>query len=223
MTVPIINPLPSVREAFILALPGGIELRDVDPVRVVQPALTPLAPLFNVLEAVLAIFECVKAIPATFGPPPDPTALVNAITDAVRKVARLLGLIPQLSLPRTIIGLVDIVIGVLDDVVGTLRDLVDRLVLIERAEERARSLGDENLARILGVARQNVARESEQLAARLGQVSGIFGLLNLFLQMVGGPSIPNLDRPPTDDLEGFVSMLEDMVDTLRNVRRVIPL
>lgn len=223
MSVPPANRLPPVREPFVLSLPGGVELRDLDPSRVVQPALTPLAPLFNVLEAVLAIFECVQAVPDSFGPPPDPSALISAIADAVRKISRLVGLVPQLSLPRTILGLIDILLGLLEDAVGVLRQLVDRLATIARAEERARELGDENLARILGIARANVATEAAQVGARLGAAGGIFGLLGIFMQLIGGPEIPNLERPPLDDLEAFVSVLEGLVRTLRTARSAIPL
>lgn len=223
MPVPNTQPLPPARQPFVLTLPGGVELRDLDPSRVVQPALTPLAPLFNILEAVLAIFDCVQAVPDTFGPPPDPTALISAIADAVRKISRLLGLVPQLSLPRTILGLVDIVLGVLEDLVAVLRQLVDRLATITRAEERAVSLGDANLTRILSVARGNVATEAAQLGARLGSVSGIFALLGIFMRLIGGPSIPNLDHPPVDDLDGFVATLEDLMRTMRTVRSAIPL
>ena len=223
MPVPNTQPLPPARQAFVLTLPGGVELRDLDPSRVVQPALTPLAPLFNILEAVLSIFDCVRAVPGTFGPPPDPTALVSAIADAVRKISRLLVLVPQLSLPRTILGLVDIVLGVLEDLIAVLRQLVDRLATIERAQQRAVALADDNLTRILGVARSNVATEAAQIGARLGSVSGIFALLGIFMQLVGGPSIPNLDEPPLDDLEGFVATLENLMRTMRTVRSAIPL
>lgn len=223
MPVPPASRLPPAREPFVLSLPGGVELRDLDPSRVVQPALTPLAPLFNVLEAVLAIFDCVQAVPESFGPPPDPSALISAIADAVRKISRLVGLVPQLSLPRTILGLIDILLGLLEDAVGALRQLVDRLAIIARAEERARELGDEDLSAILGVARANVAIEAAQIASRLGAAGGIFGLLGVFMQLIGGPEIPNLDRPPLDDLEEFVSTLESLVQALRTARRAIPL
>lgn len=223
MPVPHTASLPAAREPFVLTLPGGVELRDLDPVRVAQPALTPLAPLFNVLDAVVAIFDCVRAVPESFGPPPDPSALVSAIADAARKVARLLGLVPQLSLPRTLLGLVDLLLGVLDELVAALRQLVDRLAVVSRAEERARELGDENLVRILGVARANVATEAAQLGARLGAASGVFGLLRILMALVGGPELPDLERPPVDDLDGFVATLEDLMSTLRSARRMIPL
>jgi len=223
MPVPPTNQLPPAREPFVLTLPGAVELRDIDPSRVVQPALTPLAPLFNILEAVLAIFDCIRAIPGTFGPPPDPSALISAIADAVRKISRLLGLVPQLSLPRTILGLIDILIGVLEDLVAALRQLVDRLATIARAQERAVALGDDNLTRILGVAQSNVATEAAQLGARLGSVSGVFGLLGVLMRLIGGPDIPNLDRPPVDDLDQFVSTLEGLLQTLHNIRRMVPL
>lgn len=129
----------------------------------------------------------------------------------------------ELSLPRTILGLIDILIGVLEDLVAALRQLVDRLATIARAQERAVALGDDNLTRILGVARDNVATEAAQLGAQLGSVSGVFGLLGVLMRLIGGPNIPNLDRPPVDDLDQFVSTLEGLLQTLHNIRRLVPL
>ena len=223
MPVPTTDRLPPPDEPVSLPLPGGIVLTDLDPARVLQPALTPLSPFFQVLEAVLAIFDTVRAIPESLGPPPDPTALIEAIAEAARKVSQLLGLVPQLSLPRTVLGLIDVVLAVLEDAVSQLRALADRLAVLERAEERATALGDEQLSRILGVASANVMTEVQNVGAKLGGLSGLFGLLSLLSQLMGGPEIPNLERPPTGEIDSFVSMLEDLVQTLRGVRRLIPL
>jgi len=64
---------------------------------VIQPALTPLVPIFNIIDTVVAIFNCVKAIPDMIGPPPDPTVLAACLPDLAEKVNKLLALIPQLS------------------------------------------------------------------------------------------------------------------------------
>lgn len=52
-----------------------------------EPALAPLKPVFDIIDTVVAVFACLKAIPDAFGPPPDPSKLVQALEDLAKKVA----------------------------------------------------------------------------------------------------------------------------------------
>ena len=66
--------LPEVPDPFEVTLPGGVTISDINLMQMIQPALTPLVPLFDVVDAVVSLFNCVKALPDVLGPPPDPTA-----------------------------------------------------------------------------------------------------------------------------------------------------
>ena len=79
--------IPATPEPQQLTLPGGVSIEHLELVQVTQPPLTPLMPFFNFLDAVLATFDAVKAVPDSLGPPPDPSALIKAIQKLAEKIA----------------------------------------------------------------------------------------------------------------------------------------
>ena len=60
MTLPICIPIPEIEDPFALTLPGGIEIEHIDLMQVIQPALTPLVPFFNIIDTIVALFNCIK-------------------------------------------------------------------------------------------------------------------------------------------------------------------
>ena len=85
MSLPICIELEGI-EPFELPLPGGISLEDVNIMRILQSALTPLVPVFTIIDTVVAVFNCVKAIPDSLGPPPDPSVIAACLPDLQRKI-----------------------------------------------------------------------------------------------------------------------------------------
>ena len=106
MPLPICLEIPELGDPPVITLPGGVSIQQFNLMEAIQPALTPLMPVFDIIDTVVAVFNCVKAIPDSLGPPPDPTALAACIPELAEKVSKLLKLIPQLSLPSTIIGII---------------------------------------------------------------------------------------------------------------------
>jgi hypothetical protein len=193
---------------------------------VVQPALTPLMPIFNIIDAVVAAFECIKAIPQTIGPPPDPTALATAIPELAQKVSRLLGLVPQLSLPLTIVGLIDLLI----DTLGKTRDQLEHqqkhLESVAAASARAVELDDPGLLDIALCAEANVAQEAANIGKTLGSLGQLIALMNVFLGMIGGPEIPDLSdlsELSGKPLDEALAPLDALVTTLEQARAAVPI
>ncbi|WP_394840667.1 hypothetical protein LZC95_26585 [Pendulispora brunnea] len=91
--MPICIEIPELPDALSITLPGGVTMQQVDLMQAIQPALTPLAPLFDIVDAVVAVFNCVKAVPDALGPPLDPTVLAACIPELAGKVGKLLKLI----------------------------------------------------------------------------------------------------------------------------------
>jgi hypothetical protein len=113
--------------------------------------------VFDIIDTVVAVFNCVKAIPDSLGPPPDPTALAACIPELAEKVSKLLKLIPQLSLPYTIIGIIDLVIDTLRQARDQLLHLQQQMQQILGAIDRATELEDAGLMAITSCAQANVA------------------------------------------------------------------
>ena len=223
MPSPILIRIPPTPDPQRLTLPGGVSIEHLELIEVIQPALTPLMPFFDILETVLALFDAVKAVPDTIGPPPDPTALAEALQKVAEKVVGLLRLVPQLSLPFTIVGLVDLILHALRETRDVLVDLQARSAALTAAEERARELGDAQLVEIVECARANIEQEAANLGKRLGALGTLVGILNLFTSMVGAPAVPDLSSLSGAALDAVVEPLDALVEVLTTVRAAVPL
>lgn len=222
MAIPLCIEIPPVPDPFQLTLPGGVTMEAVNMMEMVQPALTPLVPLFNVIDTVVAIYNCVKAIPDALSMPPDPTAIAACLPDLAEKISALLRLIPQLSLPYTIIGVVDLVIQTLEKARSQLLHLQQQMVQITGATERARDLGDAGLMAIAACAEANVAQEAANIGRSLGSMGKLLGLLDMFMEMVGGPKVPDLSSIAGRPLDDVIPPIDALVKTLRTVRDAVP-
>lgn len=141
--------IPEIPDPFSITLPGGVSMESINLMEQIQPALTPLMPIF---DTVVAVFNCIKAIPDTLGPPPDPTVLAACIPELAEKVAKLLKLIPQLSIPLTIIGIIDLIIDTLRQARTLLLHLQAQMQQITGAIDRATDLEDAGLMAITSCA-----------------------------------------------------------------------
>ena len=229
MPLPICIEIPEIPDPLQITLPGGVTMEHINLMEVIQPALTPLVPLFNIIDTVVAVFNCIKAIPDTLGPPPDPTAIAACIPELAEKVNALLRLIPQLSLPYTIIGIIDLVIDTLRQARSQLLHLQQQMVQILGAIDRATELEDAGLMAITSCAQANVAQEAAnvaQEAANVGKslaaLGKLIGLLNLFLGMVGGPEVPDLSDLAGRPLDEAIAPIDAIVETLQAVRSAVP-
>lgn len=181
-------------------------------------ALAPLQPIFNIIEAINSIVECIEAIPDTIGPPPNPDALAACIPNLLRKLERLLALLPQLSLPLLLIGLLDAIIAKLQGVINELRAIVDLLNRI------AASKGISNgfLQSIIDCAEGTAAVSFSNLERLFSALNSTIELLNKLGEPVGMPEIPSFEGGLGDDPEEAIEKLQELVDTLRALRDTIP-
>ncbi len=222
MALPICIEIPEIPDPFAITLPGGITMESINLMEQIQPALTPLVPLFDIIDMIVAVFNCVKAIPDTLGPPPDPTVLAACIPELAEKVSKLLKLIPQLSLPYTIIGIIDLVIDTLRQARTQLLHLQAQMQQILGAIDRATDLDDAGLMAITSCAQANVAQEAANVGKSLAALGKLIGLLNLFLGMVGGPEVPDLSDLAGTPLDEAIPPIDAIIETLQGVRDAVP-
>jgi len=220
--LPISIQVPELPDPLQLTLPGGVTMEHIRLMEVIQPALTPLVPLFNIIDSVVAVFNCIKAIPDALGPPPDPTAIAACIPELAEKVNELLRLMPQLSLPYTISGIIDLVIDALRHARSELLQLQQRMVQIIGAADRATELEDAGLMGITSCAQANVAQEAANVGKSLASLGKLIGLLNLFLGMVGGPEVPDLGDLADRPLDEALAPIDAIIETLQSVRSAVP-
>ena len=222
MALPICIDIPELPGPFSITLPGGVTMESLNLLEQIQPALTPLVPLFNIIDTVIAVFNCIKAIPDSLGPPPDPTVLAACIPELAEKVNALIKLLPQLSLPYTIIGIIDLVIDTLRQARSQLLHLQQQMVQILGAIDRATELEDAGLMAITSCAQANVAQEAANVGKSLASLGKLIGLLNLFLGMVGGPEVPDLSDLAGRPLDDAIAPIDAIIETLQGVRDAVP-
>jgi len=222
VALPICIEIPELGDPPSITLPGGVSIEQYNLMQAIQPALTPLMPLFDIVDTIVAVYNCFKAIPDALGPPPDPTVLAACLPELAEKVSKLLRLIPQLSLPYTILGVIDLIID-------TLRQARDRLLHLQQQTrqilgviDRATKLEDAGLMAIASCAQANVAIEAANVGKSLASLGKLIGLLNIFLGMVGGPAVPSLSSLSGRPLDEIVPPIDAIIKTLQTVRSAVP-
>ena len=222
MALPICLDIPALDDPFALDLPGGITIEHINLMEVIQPALTPLVPLFDVVDTIVAVHNCMKAIPDSLGPPPDPTAIAICIPELGEKVAKLLRLIPQLSLPYTLIGLIDLVIRTLEQAKRELHHLQLQMQQVLGAIDRATNLEDAGLMAITSCAEANVAQEARNVGQMLASLGKLIGLINLFMDLIGGPKVPDLSDLAGMPLDDAVPAIDALIEQMKSIREQVP-
>ena len=222
MALPICLEIPELPDPPSITLPGGVTIQQFNLMGAIQPALTPLMPVFDIIDTVVAVFNCIKAVPAMIGPPPDPSALAAAIPELAEKVTKLLRLLPQLSLPYTIVGILDLVIDTLRQTRGQLMHLQQQMKQILGATDRATEMGDAGLMAITSCAQANVAQEAANVGKSLASIGKLIGLLNIFMGMIGGPTVPDLSNLAGQPLDEAIPPLDSVIDSLVAVRSAVP-
>jgi hypothetical protein len=235
--IPSCERIPEFPDPLEVVLPGGVTISQVisaiksvpnsadmgiNLMQQLQPAMAPLVPVFNIIDTVVAVFNCIKAIPDTIGPPPDPTALAQTIPDLAQKVSKLLKLVPQLSVPLMVKGLLDVLISTLVGVRTQILALQQQMISVTNAMDRAAELEDAGLAAIAACAQANVEQQARNIGQSLGALGKLIGLINLFMGMIGGPEVPDLSDLAGKPLDEVIEPLDAFVTTLENIRDAIP-
>jgi hypothetical protein len=223
MALPICIEIPSLDDPFALTLPGGVEIERIDLLEIVQPVLAPLMPLFNVIDTIVALYNCVKAIPDALGPPPDPTVLAACLPELGKKLSALLKLMPQVSLPYLVKQLLELVLDTLRKVRNELIHLQRQMQQILQAVARATDLADSGLMAITACAQANVAQEAANVGKMLASLGRLIGIINLFLEMLGLPKVPDLSKLVGQPLDTVIGPLDELIHTFEVAKKAVPL
>jgi len=223
MPLPICLQIDELPDPPVLDLPGGVSIQQFNLMQAIQPALTPLVPIFDIVDTVVAVFNCIKAIPDTLGPPPDPTAIAVCIPELAQKVAKLVRLIPQVTLPYTLRGILRLIIDTLRQARSQIMHLQQQMQQILGAVDRATKLGDSGLMAITSCAQANVAQEAANVGKSLASLGKLIGLANLFLGMIGAEGIPDLSNRAGRPLDEVIPPIDAIITKLQAAHDAIPL
>jgi hypothetical protein len=231
--------LPAIPTLDKICLPGGVCLDyiwdsigkiptaadvSLDFFSQIGPAMTPLLPFFNMLDTVVSLFNCVKAIPEAIFKL-DPSELIECVPALAQAVDQLLKLIPQLSLPKMIIAIVRNMALLLESIAGDVRYLQSQLARCAAMIDRAADLNDHVLNGFIVCAQADIRGTMSATAEALRGIGSIVLILNILLGLFGGPEIPCFGDL-LDDLDvGFdsiVTLLTGLAALLRDIANAIP-
>jgi len=213
--------IPKLRSPLKLVMPGGVTIEHVNLLDIIQPALAGLSPLFAILDAVVGVFEFAKAVPQALVPP-DPTALVRALNELAQKVDKLLRLLPQISVPLMLLGLLDALIEELRRTREDLVQLQEQMTRIAETIDRADALDDFALQQIALCAQSNVEIEAANAMGRLEALGALIQIVNLLSGLVGGPTIPKIGSSAGQPIGVMIESLDVVIHTLGTARGAVP-
>lgn len=194
----------------------------------VQSFLAPLTPVFNIIDTVIALFECVKAIPDAITNL-DPTGLIECIPNLAEAINKLIQLIPILSIPAFIVDLLDVIIFFLTTLSSQLAAMNARLNQIIQANTEAAAPGNVALLLAMDCINGNFDADLASLNARLGPLNRLLGLVDFLLELSGLKGLlkqAGVDVTPclgNLDLQFGEELIDLLVKILTIIRNLIPL
>lgn len=188
----------------------------------INSALAPILPLLDIVDAVTSITECVKAVPKALVEL-DPTKLVECAPNMVAAVAKVANLIPPLSLPATIKGILDTLIVALE---GLKQDLEGAKLQLDRLLEAGTASqlpGNSPLIAIVACAQSFYDAVMQYTANTATPLNRLIGLVNLLLSLIPPgniviPCVGGLDGAP----QPVIDLLEKFIEVLKIIRSLLP-
>jgi len=236
-TMPSIDTLcpdtPPAVPPLSVTFPGGATLQSfprlediTEPLKVAKslvdqaaPLLSSLAPFFKLLDLVVALVKLGQSIPdAITSLSPQP--IIEALQELLPKAVAVASLIPQLSVPLTIVGLIDTVITFLQGLVTELQRLSNVMVQADAAIQKGMDIGSPTLQSIGTCLRADALTQTANLSAGLGPLGKILEIINLVGSLAGLPGLPSIGDF-TDPTTG-VQVLSDFVQVITDIRNNIP-
>lgn len=211
--------LPTIDPCALL-LPGGAELEAVNVLELAQPALTPLAPMFNIVEALIALKDCMSAIQDALGPPPDPAKMVQCVPEVVERVNALMSLLPIYSVPPMVVSLIDCITRELDRLRSYVLGLLRQAERITQLMETAAELDDAGLNLVGVCAQERLAAQLDEHMKGLIVLGRLLGMLRAFLEMIGigDELVPDFATLAGSAIEEIIEPIDTTLNNLSILR-----
>lgn len=189
----------------------------------VNTALAPLQPFFNLLDAIIAIFDCVQAIPDAIIQL-DPAGLFECAPNMVEKVGKLASLAPQLSLPAMLVDILDLMIRQLTQLVLDLRRLALYQAEVIAAGVAAAEPGNVALRIAVDCAQNDIDAELVYYGEMNANLNRLIGVIALLLKPFGVDLAGGLGEiGDIENIEATLTPIMKLIDVLTVARKSIPL
>lgn len=227
---PTCSALPSPPEPLSVRLPGGITITaapitpglvvtDLGNVQALMAQLSPafagMAPAMTLIEAVVALFDVVNAIPGLI------VGDVQSFTDALSRVAeavgKLAGMAPQLSVPLAINDGLRAVSAMLRALSASLAGVSSAAARATSVIETAQQSGNAELLAVGRCLEDQAAALTEHALASLGGASVLLTIMGSLSSFVPGcPEIPGLGEI-TGSADEVIEQLDALAELLDRI------
>lgn len=217
-----------------ITFPGGIELcasigietGDIASISrsllaMVNTALIPLQPIFNIIDVLKKAIDCIQAIPGIIGPPPDPSGVVECIPDLLKALEKILAIIPPYSIFPLVKGIIDALVLFLGGLLAELHAVIRQQKRILASAFLAADPGNFELKTIVDCAVANMDVSMQNLNASLLPLNRLLGIVNAFGKLAGITLIPDFEHLG-DDAEAALAPIDAAVNALRKASSLIP-
>lgn len=187
----------------------------------INSALMPLAPFFMTLDVVKAIMDCITAIPECIAEL-SPKPILDCLPELGKKVEKLLALIPQLSVPVLIKGILDVVVVQLIGLRQDIGALINQQGRIAAAAVRAQELGNVELQAMVDCANANLETQFQNHNAAMTPLNRLVGVVNALLELAG---LQGLELLPefADHLDaGVLDVIDKTISTIQVFAAALP-
>ena len=187
----------------------------------INAALAPLAPVFNIIDLGTTIVDCVSAIPDAILNL-DPTGLIECAPNMIEALNKVLSMVPQLSIPVMIRDILSVIIMFLEGLRNDLDGAVRQLERLAQMNLLAQQPCNFNLVAAITCCQASFDKFMEFTMGGVEPLNRLFGLLNAFLALV-----PGVDPLPClGSLAGVPTVIQDLlstfIDILKIVRNILP-
>lgn len=180
----------------------------------VNAALTPLVPIFNVIDVVKLIFDALGAVT-------NPFRLAEILAELAQKIDALLQLLPQYSVPLLVRQLIDVLIVTLRGLQDELRAIIAQQARIAAAATVAAQPGNVALQAVVDCANGKLEKQLANLNASMAPLNRLIGLVNLLLGLAGLPELPTFTELG-EDAEAALGALDVAINALETAQAALP-
>jgi len=173
------------------------------------PAMAPIRNILRVLDVVIAVMKCIKAIPDSLVPP-SPGPILDCITGLAEAVAALLEFIPPFPYVKMIFQIMKAIRQLLDDLIADINTIDAQISLIKSMISRGADTGNTTLIELGECAKTEV----EEM---VNGILSVFELIGKLLAIVGGIlEILVAIMPPLKSSIGKIASATTSIDQMVN-------
>jgi len=241
MSLPDCLGLPSAAELSLkIRFPGGVEIAalhsevsklqnscsmSLNLLKAVQPIMVPLKPIFDIIDTLSAVLNCITAVPKAIIEL-DPSEITGCLEELGIRVGALLELLPSMSVPLMLLDIFDMLITFLSCLVAQMEDLVSQLEDVAHRAARADIIGDGNLRELVRCKEDDVRSIQANADDALRALGTIFAMINTMLGLLGMEPMPDVnDLVPAGAVEPIetIGHIRTGIEKLQEIRAMIPI